>query len=199
MSETCDVRRKRADDMGCHAKQRAIEIEAAYALVAARQPAVMVEIGSRAGGSLYTYAGACAPGATLIAVDDCSIGSAARALAVAIEALRAEGFCAHLVRGHSQDRDTLDAVLGILDRREIDFLHIDGAHDLTSVLSDWRMYSAHVSRQALIAFHDIATLTTGVPSAWRALRETQRHTLDIVASPDRRGDQMGIGIIWSER
>ena len=60
----------------------------------------------------------------------------------------------YLVCGDSSDPETRSDVAQILGKRPVDFLFIDGKHDVT-VVSDYNMYSPMVRVGGVIAFHDI--------------------------------------------
>ena len=162
------VRLRRARRRGA-VHQHSDELGRVYAELARRQPLVFVEIGSAQGGSLYTYAGACAPGATIIAVDLANKPRRRVPLRRTVNRLCAEGYRCHMVRGLSQAPDTFAEVKRILSGRPIDFLHIDGAHDYKSVKRDWELYSALLAPTALCAFHDISREHKGSRRFWREI------------------------------
>lgn len=59
------------------------------------------------------------------------------------------------INGNSHDISTYEKLLGILNGKKIDFLFIDGDHTYEGVKSDFNMYNTLVKKGGHIAFHDI--------------------------------------------
>lgn len=167
-----------------------------YRLVEARRPNVFVEVGSASGGSLYLYAGACAPDALVVAIDN---GRKAASLARVIDVLRGQGYDARWLRGNSHSAGLQKVLAGDLAGRPVDFLHIDGDHSRDGVMADWRAYSPLVRTGGLIALHDVkyAKPGCGVPTAWAEIRAGEPSWCEVVGPPSPRVKQrIGIGLIW---
>jgi len=181
--------------VGGQMRQQMPEPAVVYRLVEGLRPRVFVEIGSAWGATLYVYAGACAPGAAVIAVDT---GRRAPALEQAVSALRAEGLDAHWVRGDSHSEPVRAEVLRILSSRRVGFLHVDGDHSLDGALADWRDYGPLVEAGGLLAFHDICydRGRCAVPKAWQRIRSEERIWCEVVGPPWRDGHRLGVGLVW---
>jgi hypothetical protein len=64
--------------------------------------------------------------------------------------------CSHaLIDGDSASDFVISEVARILGDRKIDFLFIDGDHDIAPVAADWKNYSPLVRSGGFVAFHDI--------------------------------------------
>jgi cephalosporin hydroxylase len=183
--------------------QNPAEVEVIYRLVEAVRPRVFLEIGSAHGGTLVIYAGACAPGATIISLDTGLNRSYAEQLGRSIEWLKAEGFSAHWIRGDSHAPETVEQVRDLLGGRPVDFLHVDGDHREAGALADWRMYGPLVRPGGLVAFHDIAfEPEPGARAGWDQIKTSQERWVEIIGPPVRvsgGGDalyRLGVGVFW---
>jgi len=78
------------------------------------------------------------------------------------------------IEGDSHDKSTYTSLLNVLGGKEIDFLFIDGDHTYEGVKQDYEMYSPLVKKGGYIAFHDI--------------NDTQRH----------RDRNVYVGKLWNE-
>ena len=171
------------------------EAAALYALVADLRPSAMLEVGSAWGGTLALYAGACAPGARLVSVDN---GREAPTLTWTAARLRGEGFPCDLIVGNSHSLDTRGQValaIGVPD-----FVHIDGDHSAQGVLRDWRDYGRMARIGAIVAFHDIVPRSPnwGVGIAWPQIRQQAAAYVEIVGRTlPPSNAPAGIGVIWT--
>ena len=134
-------------------------------IVRAEQPKVVLEIGTRFGGSFYLLARAAPDDALLVSVDipqgyHVSLGLLYRSFAHGRQRIR-------LVRADSHDPATLRRVRRILRGRRVDFLHVDGDHTPTGVRADYALYGPLVRPGGLIAFHDV--VVPGVATLWNEL------------------------------
>jgi len=184
--------------------QNPAEVEIVYRLVEAIRPKVFVEIGSAHGGTLVIYAGACAPGATIITIDTGLNRSFAEQLTRSIELLNAAGHKACWIRGDSHSAPVADQLIGWLAGHQIDFLHVDGDHREAGALADWRMYGPLVRPAGIVAFHDIAfEPEPGARAAWDQIKATQERWAEIIGMPVRVSGggyalyQLGLGVIWT--
>ena len=174
------------------------------------RPRNMVEIGTASGGSLFAFAGVCAPDARIISVDlpHGHFGGGYppwripiyRSFARARQRLE-------LVRGDSHDPTTRAQVRILLEQEPIDFLFIDGDHTYDGVRADFEAYTPLVRRGGLIAFHDIAPprdphaalrdgneyLVGEVPRFWEELKSRRGSAREFI-DPTGRGC-FGIGLI----
>ena len=122
-------------------------------IVRAEQSKVVLEIGTKFGGSLYLLARAAPADALLVSIDiphgyHVSLGLLYRSFAHGGQRIR-------LVRADSHDPATLRRVERVLRGRRVDFLHVDGDHAPAGVRADYALYGPLVRRGGLIAFHDL--------------------------------------------
>jgi cephalosporin hydroxylase len=200
----CDYRWKAfLNEIGGEILQNRVEVEVVYYLVEAIRPCVFVEIGSAHGGTLVIYAGACAPGATIVTIDWGLNHSYAEQLGHSVELVNARGYYAHWIRGDSHAPSTAAELARLLDGVAIDFLHVDGDHREASCLADWRMYGPLVRPGGLVAFHDIAfEPEPGARAAWDQIKPTQEKWTEIIGMPVRVSGggaalyRLGVGVLW---
>lgn len=163
-----------------------------------------LEIGSRWGGSLWYIGNELPPGSRIVSVDSGvqMVGGAKNkagarvSLPACIDALRANGYDAHLIWGDSTDSQTVSEVDAL---GPYDAVLIDGGHDWNTISADWENYGPMAR---IVAFHDIAWVkpqTKGycaqvdVPRLWSKLRSRYR----CVQFIDPHWN-MGIGVLWRE-
>lgn len=163
-----DTRVSRLKEMRTRMLQHPNEARNAYAELAKIQPKRFLEIGCRHGGSLYTYAGACAPGAHLIAVELAEDRLPRIRLKRVLARLESEGYKTSWVRGKSQDEGAYEAVKASLDG-PLDALHIDGDHAYDMAKKDYELYGALVRPGGIICFHDVDEPNQGVHKLWKEL------------------------------
>ncbi len=194
--EPLGERLHRARKWGAATKQDGREFAEAYKVIAERRPAVFVEIGSYRGGSLYGYAGACEPGATIIAIDS-GASISEPALTATIDRLNAEGYEAVWVRGNSSDPATLDQVKRILGDEKIGAIHVDGDHMTAAVLADYETYRPLMAEDGLMLFHDIVRMRHNceVPVAWAELKQ-HGETKEWTFSHEHPKHESGIGCLF---
>lgn len=173
-------------------KQNQKELDCVLKDVESVKPKVFVEIGVHAGGSLLRYAEACAPGATIIGVDNFSRIETQKHVPNVLSTLKEQGYDAHCVKGNSQSRETADKVSKLLGGRLVDCLHIDGSHKAADVKKDWEIWSRMVRQGGLVIFHDIANRPKGVTSVWRKCRKNKRYKEYIA----EKNTKMGTGVLW---
>ena len=155
--------------------------------VAGTRPEAMLEIGTANGGSLFAFAGVCAPDAHIVSVDlpHGSFGGGYPPWKLPLyRSFARRGQRLDLLRGDSHDPGTLAQVRTLLSR-PLDLLFIDGDHTYAGVRADFESYGPLVRPGGLIAFHDIAPptdvgpagpdrneyLVGDVPRFWNELKE----------------------------
>jgi len=135
-----------------------VELQQFLEVVAELEPAVVVEIGTAAGGLLFCVAQLAAADGVIIAIDDPASPFEA-CTPTDDDALFArfgpQGQRLHVIRDRSGHRSTREDLERILEGRPIDLLIIDGDHSYGGVRSDYEMYRDLVDRAGIIAFHDI--------------------------------------------
>ena len=106
-----------------------------------------------------------------------------------------------LIQGDSHENATLEKIKTALLGNKIDFLFIDGDHTYSGVKQDFEMYAPLVRKNGIIAFHDIVTNTTNhedaetieVPIFWNEIKNSFKYK-EFIDSPNQ--GNMGIGIIY---
>ncbi len=166
-----DSRVARLDEWGSRIIQHRDEARKAFALMQAIRPCMrFLEIGSRKGGSLYVYAGACEPGAKIVAVDPSIERRPRIVLRRVVQALEAEGYDMTWIRAESQELGALQGVQGAFGNESIDVLHIDGDHSYDAVSRDYQIYSPLVRTGGVIILHDIDNPNYEVARFWKELQ-----------------------------
>jgi predicted O-methyltransferase YrrM len=135
-------------------------LTALAAAVAAIEPQVIVEIGTRDGGTLLVWSRTSPALRQLISID---LPGGIHGGGYPAQRERFYHLFAHdqpalhlnLLRRDSQTATTRDAVIAALGEQPIDFLFIDGDHRYPGVSRDYALYAPLVRPGGLIAFHDI--------------------------------------------
>jgi len=123
-------------------------------------PRVVVEIGTRGGGTLFTWSQASEALELLVSIDlpqGIHGGGYPVQRGRLYEMFVSNRPDAHLalLRRDSQAADTRAEVVTLLGGRPIDFLFIDGDHRYEGVKRDWESWEPLVRPGGLVAFHDI--------------------------------------------
>ena len=107
----------------------------------------------------------------------------------------------HLIRSNSHDIKTLKQVQNIIGKTKIDFLFIDGDQTYEGVKQDFEMYRRLVSKEGLIAFHDInpgpEEEVGEVPRLWQEIKKKYPN-LEII-DKDSESNSYGIGLLLSNK
>ena len=150
---------------------------------------IIVEIGTRHGGSLYIMSKFLSNG-TIISIDMPGLmwgrsnsGTMKRKICGTI---KNDGHDVHMIEADSHDLSTINNLKKILGNNNIDFLFIDGDHTYEGCKMDWKMYGPLSSK---VAFHDIFG-QPGVRKLWNEIKKTKKH-IEITNSR-----KFGIGILW---
>ncbi len=153
------------------------------AMVKARQPKVVVEIGTAAGGMFYAFAQLAHPEALLVSIDlpggPYGGGNTERESKLFLSFLgpKQRAFFVRDRSGHWSSRRDVERILG---DRKVDLLFIDGDHSYGGVVADYTMYSPLVAEGGMIAMHDIVlepdSFGRGADAglAWQFIREGKR-------------------------
>lgn len=159
------------------------------------QPKVIVEIGSRSGGSFYCFNTLLNPERSIS--PDLPEGAWGRKnsftnLTKVIGECRKLGIESDAIIGDSHQVDTLEKLKTALKGRKIDFLFIDGDHTYEGVKQDFEMYSPLVRDGGIIGFYDIKkkeqVSLCRVDELWKELTPNF-HTKEFVFS-------CGIGLLY---
>ena len=170
--------------------------------VAAIEPKVIVELGTRGGGTLFIFA-QCSPALEHVISVDLPGGIHGGGYSLPRGKLYRE-FVANkpqckldLLRRDSQQPSTVEHVRSLLKGKPIDFLFIDADHRYEGVKRDFELYSPLVRPGGLIAFHDIRPniqdADTQVYRLWNELKEAGSDVEEIVHEPYR--GYFGIGLL----
>jgi len=161
---------------GLYMPQERDEIVQLAKFVYELQPKVVVEIGTKFGGTFMIW-NEIAPGIK-ISVDlvEGIHGGVSRLDTDVRNARFKELYndSCIFIEGNSHESATYDLLVKALDGKTIDFLFIDGDHTYEGVKEDYETYSSLVSENGYIGFHDI--------------NDTQRH----------RDRDVYVGKLWNE-
>jgi len=165
-----------------------------------RRPAVVVEIGTAQGGTLFLWCRLAAPSATIVSIDlpgGMHGGGYPYWKSWIYRRFPLAGQTLRLLRGNShapEMRARLQAALP--GGGKIDFLFIDGDHTYEGVKADYELYSPLVRPGGLIAFHDIClhppALNCHVDRFWNEVKAGRR-SREIIHDPVQ--GRCGIGLI----
>lgn len=168
------------------------------------KPEVIVELGTRGGGTLFTWSQVCDSVRLLVSID--LPGGIHGGGYPEQRAKLYRQFVANrpqcrleLLRMDSQTEETVSYLKGLLAGRPIDFLFIDADHRYEGVKRDFELYSPLVRKGGLIAFHDIKPnvqdANTQVDRFWDELVARGHRVEEIVHSPYR--GYFGIGLLYN--
>lgn len=167
-------------------------------LVAEHDPSVVMEIGTAAGGTFYTWCRWLDSAELLISLDlpDGEFGGGYSQRKLSLFRAFAPEKELSFVRADSHDPSTVETIRDILDGRNVDFLLIDGDHRYDGVKKDFKTYRRFVADDGFIAFHDIVPgppeNVGGVPEFWRKIE--QQHPTDVIVNDWNQGGY-GIGLV----
>lgn len=159
-----------------------------------RTPQVVVEIGTEAGATHFTF-GHGLPSVQLTIAVDLTIRNRMR-----LRRFHRPTLEVRQVQGSSREPWVVQRVRDLLSGRPIDLLFIDGDHSYHGASADYRLYRPMVREGGLICFHDIMDDKGGqggayagdVPRLWQEVKQSCEHR-EFVASPDQLG--RGIGVL----
>lgn len=168
-----------------------------------KKPQVIAEIGTATGGTLFMLSRIASKNATIISIDlpgGIFGGGYSRVKIPFYQSFGLPEQEISLIRADSHDQKTFIKIKGILDKKKIDFLFIDGDHTYEGVKKDFEMYSQLVNETGIIAFHDIAVhpleIGSEVDKFWNEIKEKYRH-IEIIK--DHNQGCCGIGLIFIDR
>jgi predicted O-methyltransferase YrrM len=167
--------------------------------VRAKQPRVIVEIGTAKGGTLFLFCQHAADDATIISLD-LPFGRNGGGYPKWKEKLYAKfakpGQTLHLMRANSHLDETRTRIEALLKGRKIDVLMIDADHSYEGVKRDYDLYSPLLADDGFIAMHDVILNRFDpeieVHKFWDELKATEK-TEELVH--DYGQGNLGIGIV----
>ena len=184
--------------------QREDEIIKLAKVIVELNPKIVVEIGTRKGGTLFTWS-RIINAEKIISID---LPEGRFGGGYPIKKQKLYKYFAHdkkteihLIQDDSHSGNTLNKVQRILDTEKIDFLFIDGDHSYEGVKLDFELYRPFVKAGGIIALHDIVTNTTShyeadsieVPKFWNEIKIKYRYE-EVIENVNQRS--MGIGILF---
>jgi predicted O-methyltransferase YrrM len=167
--------------------------------VRAKQPRVIVEIGTAKGGTLFLFCQHAADDATIISLD-LPFGRNGGGYPKWKEKLYAKfakpGQTLHLMRANSHLDETRTRIEALLKGRKIDVLMIDADHSYEGEKRDYDLYSPLLADDGFIAMHDVILNRFDpeieVHKFWDELKATEK-TEELVH--DYGQGNLGIGIV----
>jgi predicted O-methyltransferase YrrM len=169
------------------------EIQKLLAILAERNIETMLEIGTASGGTLYLFAQIASSNAKIISLDlpSGSFGGYEEFKIPFFSSFAQKNQRIFLVKANSHSPSSLATVKSILKGRKLDFLFIDGDHTYEGVKRDFQMYSPLISKNGLIAFHDICLESESVEvhKFWNEIKHAYQYQEIINPSG------LGIGIL----
>lgn len=186
------------------AAQKLVELAGLAQLVAGLRPAVVLEIGTGSGGTLFAWCRLAASDALIVSIDlpggpfggGYPESDIPELLRYGRRAQRVE-----LLRADSHSPTTMRRVEEILASRRVDLLFIDGDHSYEGARRDFELYSPLARDGGLVVFHDIlphrSDIGCEVERVWQEVSEG-RNRIELVDPGDVRPEGLwgGIGCIW---
>ncbi len=174
------------------------EITALLRIVQESNPKVIVEIGTRGGGTLFLFART-TNSEKIISIDlpEGPFGGGYPFWMVPFFKSFGRKQVIHLIRADSHSEEALGKLKTQLKGGEVDFLFIDGDHTYHGVKQDFHMYSPLVRKGGIVAFHDIVAhdLKDGceVDKFWNEVKVGYRN-VEIVERQNQKC--AGIGVLY---
>jgi predicted O-methyltransferase YrrM len=185
--------------------QKIREFAPLLALVRRRRPRRIVEIGTAAGGSFYAWCRVAAANAVIVSIDlpgGSFGGGYSQDDLPRLQSYGLEGQQLSFILADSHCDSTVEKLSEALGGAGIDFLMIDGDHSYQGARRDFEMYTPLLSKNGIVAFHDIVLhppeRRCDVHRLWAEVRQRYRHLEFIDPHPDPvEGAWGGIGVIYA--
>lgn len=149
------------------------EIKSLLEIINKESPKIILEIGTASGGTIFLFIQIASNNTEFISIDmpfGKFGGGYLRSHIPLFKLFVNNKQNLHLIRGDSQNQETLNKLSEILQHKKIDFLFIDGDHTYEGVKSDFNLYKNFVKPGGIIAFHDIQTPGIGVNKFWNEIK-----------------------------
>jgi predicted O-methyltransferase YrrM len=165
--------------------------------VALIKPKIVVEIGTKMGGTLFLFTKIATADARVISIDfpDGHGGGYSDSRYNFYKLFAVPPQKVELIQADSHDENTRARLIKFLDGHKIDFLFIDGDHSYEGVKMDFEMYSPFVRTGGIVAFHDIKPTKenswSGVIPFWDTIKN-KYDSEEFMGPEDNWG---GIGIV----
>jgi predicted O-methyltransferase YrrM len=173
------------------------EIKLLLNRVARIKPKVVLEIGTRMGGTLFLFTKVANENAKIISIDfpDGHGGGYPKSRYNFYKLFAVPPQQVELIQGDSHSDNTKVMLERLLNGQKIDFIFIDGDHSFEGVKMDFDMYSPFVRPGGLVAFHDIKRTKenswSGVVPYWDSIKN--KYKSEEFIGPEANWG--GIGII----
>lgn len=174
------------------------EIKYLLSKVEQQKPRVVVEIGTRMGGTLFLFTKMATPNAKIISIDyPDGYGGYYRPSRIEFyKSFATNEQSMSLIKGDSHAAETKRQLEQALQGELIDFLFIDGDHSYEGVKMDFEMYGDLVRKGGIIAFHDNKPTKenawSGVIPYWDELKRSEYQTEEFFGDEDTWG---GMGVL----
>ncbi len=170
--------------------------------IKSHQPKIVVEIGTKKGGSFFIWARYLKP-RHLISIDlpgGIHGGGFPKQKIPFMKFFVSDekNSKVSIILGDSHKMETLEELKKVLNDEKIDFLFIDGDHRYEGVKSDFEMYKPLVKPGGLIGFHDIVDteyhhrLDCYVDKLWNEVKGDYKY-VEFIQDPNQR--KYGIGVL----
>lgn len=162
----------------------------------------ILEIGTAKGGSLFLFCSIASQDALIISIDlpGGSFGGGYPSWKLPLyNSFPQKNQSLHLLRMDSHNKKTKTVVENLLGKKKFDFIFIDGDHTYDGVKKDCEMFKDLLSKNGIIAFHDIVpgpeSAVGGAFKFWDEIK-IKYNTREIVENPKQC--EAGIGLILNE-
>lgn len=154
------------------------ELEDVTRFLADQEPEVILEIGTANGGTYYPWCRWIDSVELFVSVDIELEGMPHGFLDPMVPDVETKS-----IRQDSHEKETFEKAKEALDGRSVDFLHVDGDHSYSGIVSDFVMYKRLLADDGIVAFHDIVNSIpypeNHMPEFWAEI-EPQYETREFV-------------------
>lgn len=168
--------------------------------VAQVDPKIIVEVGTRNGGSLLLWTQMARQPELIVSIDLPDGYSRDRERLYRVFNKNKPGSQLELLRADSQQEASVQMLVPLLNNHPIDFLFIDGDHRYDGVKRDYELYMPLVRPGGLIAFHDIRPSTydrtAEVYRLWEEIKSSGAICEEIVHEP--YSGRYGFGLLTKQ-
>jgi len=189
---------------GCvrrNALQKPTELVPLIQLLRSEELSTVAEIGTAHGGTFWLWCRLAAPDATVVSMDlpgeFAGGGGSADEVLPLLRGYGGEAQKLAFIRDDSHAPTAVEALISVLDGRQLDFLFIDGDHSYEGVKADFETFAPFVKPGGLVAFHDtLPQQSWGVSTFWLEVRDRFESFEFVDPGDNRLGDTWGgIGVL----
>lgn len=188
------------DSLNYKLEQSCNELKLFYPYVEQLRPKRLLEIGAFHGGSLYFWIHAADDDAEIVVID---IDPKTSKRAELWRSWLKQGQRLTVIVRDSRDPEALNEVKNVLRGEKLDFLFIDGNHEMPTPKMDYENYAPLVREGGIVALHDVGgppnNNLPGLEAYWESLRDhivenTYWKTIEFFCRSPTAGP-LGIGVI----